>query len=86
MATSASPVEIPATARVPARPASTTPRPPGVNGMSPSNDAATNTMWLGRAHSIGHTRQLLNLIGFAITVNALALKHHRERRERLFAA
>jgi len=54
--------------------------------MSPSNDAATNTMWLGRAHSIGHTRQLLNLIGFAITVNALALKHHRERRERLFAA
>jgi hypothetical protein len=29
---------------------------------------------------------LLNLLGFAITVNALALKHHCERRERLRAA
>jgi hypothetical protein len=45
-----------------------------------------DTMWLGRAHSIGHSRQLLNLIGFAITVSALALKHHRERRERLLGA
>jgi hypothetical protein len=36
-------------------------------------------MWLGRAHSIGHARQLLNLLGFALTVNSLSLHRHRER-------
>jgi hypothetical protein len=36
-------------------------------------------MWLRPAHSIGHTPQLLNLLGFAFTVNSLALHRHRER-------
>ena len=38
-----------------------------------------DTMWLGRADSIGHAHQLLNLLGFALTVNSLALHRHRER-------
>ena len=38
-----------------------------------------DTMWLGRAHSIGHAHQLLNLLGFALTVNSLALHRHRGR-------
>jgi hypothetical protein len=59
---------------------------PRRNDAESINRHLDDTMWLGRAHSIGHTRQLLNLLGFAITVNALALKHHRERRERLLAA
>jgi hypothetical protein len=43
-------------------------------------------MWLGRAHSIGHARQLLNLLGFALTVNSLALHRQRERETPLLAA
>ena len=34
---------------------------------------------LGRAHSIGHARQHLNLLGFALHVNSVALHRHRER-------
>jgi hypothetical protein len=30
-------------------------------------------MWLSRAHSVGHARQHLNLIGYALMVNSLAL-------------
>jgi hypothetical protein len=37
-------------------------------------------MWLGRAHSKGHKRQLLHLIGYALMVNGLALLLHRNRR------
>ncbi len=59
---------------------------PRRNDAESINRHLDDTMWLGRAHSIGHNRQLLNLLGFAITVNALALKHHRVRRERLPAA
>ena len=36
-----------------------------------------DTLWLRRAHSIGHARQHLNLLGYALTVNALALHRHR---------
>jgi hypothetical protein len=36
-------------------------------------------MWLGRAHSKGHERQLMNLIGFALMVNGLAIHRHRKR-------
>jgi hypothetical protein len=35
-----------------------------------------DTMWLGRAHSVGHARQHVNLIGFAISV---AVHEHRRR-------
>jgi hypothetical protein len=44
------------------------------------------TMWLGRAHSIGHARQHLNLLGFALTVNSLALHRHRRHRAEPLAA
>jgi len=36
-------------------------------------------MWLGRAHSVGHARQHVNLIGYALMVNSLALFEHRRR-------
>lgn len=37
-----------------------------------------DTMWLGRAHSVGGERQLIDLLGFALVVNSVAL--HRYRR------
>jgi hypothetical protein len=45
-----------------------------------------DTMWLARAHSIGHLRQQLNLLGFALTVNSLALHRHRRKRVEALAA
>ncbi len=41
------------------------------------NRALDDTCWLGRAHSAGRARQLVNLIGYAIAVNSLALHRHR---------
>ena len=38
-----------------------------------------DSMWLSRAHSVGHARQHLNLIGYALMVNSLALLEHRQR-------
>ena len=52
---------------------------PRRNDAESINRHLDDTMWLGRAHSIGHARQLLNLLGFALTVNSLALHRHRER-------
>jgi hypothetical protein len=52
---------------------------PRRNDAESINRHLDDTMWLGRAHSIGHARQHLNLIGFALSVNSLAL--HRRRRE-----
>jgi hypothetical protein len=43
-------------------------------------------MWLQRAHSIGHARRHLNLLGFARTVNSLALHRHKRRPEQALAA
>ena len=39
--------------------------------------ALDDSSWLGRAHPKGRGRQLLNLLGYAITVNSLALHRHR---------
>jgi hypothetical protein len=36
--------------------------------------------YLGRAHSLGHARQHLNLLGYALMVNSLALLDHKLRR------
>jgi hypothetical protein len=36
-------------------------------------------MWLSRAHNVGHVRQHLNLIGYALMVNFLAVLEHRQR-------
>jgi hypothetical protein len=38
-----------------------------------------DTMWLGRSYSIGHARQHLNLLGFALTLNSLALQPGDQR-------
>jgi hypothetical protein len=38
--------------------------------------ALDDSLWLRRAHSIGHDRQYLNLITYALVVNSLAL-HRR---------
>jgi hypothetical protein len=44
------------------------------------NRALDDTLWLGRAHSRGAQRQLVNLIGFAIMTNSLAVYLRRNRR------
>jgi hypothetical protein len=43
------------------------------------NRVLDDTMWLGRAHSLGHNRQLVNLLGFALMTNGLAIHLHRKR-------
>ena len=43
------------------------------------NRALDDSMWLGRAHSKGAARQSVNLIGFALMTNSLALHLHRQR-------
>jgi hypothetical protein len=59
---------------------------PRRNDAESINRHLDDTMWLGRAHSIGHARQRLNLLGFALTVNSLALHRHRRRRDQALAA
>ena len=56
------------------------------NDAESINRHLDDTMWLGRAHSLGHSRQLLNLLGFALCVNSIALHEHRRRREQALAA
>jgi hypothetical protein len=43
------------------------------------NRVLDDTMWLGRAHSLGHARQLVNLLGFALMTNGIAIHLHRKR-------
>lgn len=50
------------------------------NDAESINRALEDTLWLGRAHSLGHRRQLLNLIGYAVMVNSLAVSRHRDAR------
>jgi hypothetical protein len=47
------------------------------NDAESINRALDDSLWLRRAHSVGHRRQLLNLIGYAVMVNSLALDRHR---------
>jgi hypothetical protein len=60
--------------------------PPDFDRLYPRrNDAESinrhldDTLWLRRAHSIGHARQHLNFLTFALGVNSLALHRHRTR-------
>ena len=46
------------------------------NDAESINRALDDTLWLRRAHSIGHQRQHLNLLTFALGVNSLALHRH----------
>ena len=39
--------------------------------------ALDDSSWLGRAHSAGRDRQLLNLLGYGMAVNSIALHRHR---------
>jgi len=56
------------------------------NDAESINRHLDDTLWLGRAHSIGHTRQHLNLLGYALAVNSVALHEHRRRRPDQLAA
>lgn len=56
------------------------------NDAESINRHLDDTMWLGRAHSLGRRRQLVNLIGFTLMVNSLALHRHRRRRDEALAA
>lgn len=49
------------------------------NDAESINRALDDTLWLRRAHSIGHERQHLNLLTHALGVNSLALHRHRRR-------
>ena len=40
-----------------------------------------DTLYLGRAHSVGHAHQHVNLLGYAVMVNSVALHEHRRRRK-----
>ena len=47
------------------------------NDAESINRALEDTMWLRRAHSVGHKRQLVNMLGYALSLNSLALLRHR---------
>jgi hypothetical protein len=49
------------------------------NDAESINRALDDTLWLRRAHSVGHARQHLNLLTYALTVNSLALWRHQAR-------
>jgi hypothetical protein len=53
---------------------------PRRNDAESINRNLDDTLWLRRAHSLGHHRQTLNLLGYALMVNGLALHRHRRRR------
>jgi hypothetical protein len=38
-----------------------------------------DTLYLRRAHSVGHHRQLVNLLGWALVINSVALHEHLSR-------
>ena len=49
------------------------------NDAESINRHLDDTLWLRRAHSIGHHRQTLNLLTYALCVNGLAIHLHRRR-------
>jgi hypothetical protein len=55
------------------------------NDAESINRNLEDTLFLGRAHSIGRLRQQVDLIGYALLVNGLTLLRH-EQRGRLPAA
>jgi len=56
------------------------------NDAESINRAIEDSLYIGRAHSIGHVRQHLNLLGFALMTNSLALRRHAIRRDEPLAA
>ncbi len=55
---------------------------PRRNDAESINRQLDDTLWLGRAHSVGHVRQHINLLGYALMINSLAVHRHRRRLER----
>ena len=49
------------------------------NDAESINRALDDTLWLRRAHSVGHERQHLNLLTHALVVNSLAIWRHATR-------
>ena len=49
------------------------------NDAESINRAIDDSVWLRRAHSVGHERQHLNLLTYALVVNSLALHRQRQR-------
>ncbi len=50
------------------------------NDAESINRDLDDTLYLRRAHSVGHARQHLNLLGYALVVNAVALHRHAAKR------
>ena len=50
------------------------------NDAESINRALDDSLYLGRAHSLGRRRQLIEVLGYALTVNSLALHRHRKKR------
>ena len=46
------------------------------------NRGLDDRLWIGRAHTVGHARQHLNLLGFALVVNGVAIHRYGHRRTR----
>ncbi|MDQ4144014.1 MAG: hypothetical protein M3198_09780 [Actinomycetota bacterium] len=49
------------------------------NDAESINRSIDDSMWLSRAHSVGHLRQKMNLLGYALMVNSLTLHEHEAR-------
>ncbi len=50
------------------------------NDAESINRHLDDTHYLRRAHSLGHQRQLLNILGYALTVNSLTRHRHQQAR------
>jgi hypothetical protein len=59
---------------------------PRRNDAESINRNLDDTLWLGRAHSVGHQRQLLTSSATPLMVNGLALHRHRRRDPAALAA
>ena len=55
---------------------------PRRNDAESINRNLVDTLWLCRAHSVGHVRQHVNLLGYALMVNSLARHRHKRALER----
>lgn len=50
------------------------------NDAESINRDLDDTLYLRRAHTLGHARQHLNLLGYALVVNAVTLHRHARHR------
>jgi hypothetical protein len=48
------------------------------NDSESLNRALDDTMFLGRAHSLGHARQQVEVLGWALLANSLTLSRHKQ--------